>query len=287
MIKGRKLFPKEAALGRSVFGDTVPYDRVIIGDLELGSAVTKAGWDLRGKRWVYEIFWPDIFVFGPRSPQQEAVLIHELVHVWQGENGSFPHAYMGQSALAQTTSGIRDIVKSRKWRGWGNHRSTAYDFKMNDIGKKWSEFNVEQQGNIVESWFIKEADRRNRGIDFGEGVSGGGASRQDARFPYIRDVIRARDRHAAYRPVQPVRGADPQVKMMQDKLVALGYLDAGHADGTIGRTRSATLDAVQAFQSRNGLKADRDLGGPNSMTRRKLALTTAQLAPAANTVGGR
>lgn len=61
----------------------------------------------------------------------------------------------------------------------------------------------------------------------------------------------------------------------------------GHADGTIGRTRSQTLNAVQAFQGRNGLKADENLGGPNSMTRKKLTSTTAQLVPAATMAGVR
>ncbi|HEX8554724.1 MAG TPA: peptidoglycan-binding protein, partial [Sphingomonas sp.] len=59
-----------------------------------------------------------------------------------------------------------------------------------------------------------------------------------------------------------------------------GYLDARHADGLIGRGRSATLDAVARFQERNGLTVDRVLGGPNSKTRRKLALPAAMLRAA-------
>jgi len=93
-------------------------------------------------------------------------------------------------------------------------------------------------------------------------------------------VIRARARGAPYRPLTPIVGSDPQVRAIQDKLVVLGYLDARHADGVIGRTRSATLDAVAAFQGRNGLTVDRDLGGPNSETRRKLALPIGQLVRA-------
>ena len=116
--------------------------------------------------------------------------------------------------------------------------------------------------------------------DFGDGVSGGDRSPWDARFPYIRDVIRARNRHATYRPVVLPGGGDPQVKAMQDRLVALGYLEARHADGLVGRSRSATLDAIQAFQRSNGLKPDRDPGGPNSQTRQRLALPIAKLVRA-------
>lgn len=261
MVAGRKLFQSERALGHSVFGVTIPFDRVFIGNLNLGSAVTKAGWSLSRKQWVYEILWPSIFGRGPTNPLQEAIFIHELVHVWQGENGLFPHAYMGQSAASQLGHGIEDIIRTRKWRGWGSHRSTAYTFAASDIGKSWNDFNVEQQGNIVESWFMSEPARRASGQTFGEGVVGGGASQHDPRFPYIRNVIRASNRHAPYRANTPTMGADSQIKRVQDALVALGYLDARQADGTVGRSNSATLDAVQAFQTRNGLKPDRQLAG--------------------------
>lgn len=208
------------------------------------------------------------------------MFIHELVHVWQGENGAFPYAYMAQSAGAQFGHGVRDIIKTHSYKGWGHHRGKAYTFTAADIGKDWSDFNVEQQGNIVESWFISEPARRKEGQDFGDGLIGGGASVHDPRFPYIRDVIRASNRYARYKKSDAVRGADAEIKRIQDRLVALGYRDPGQADGTIGRSRSAKLDAVGAFQRRNGLKVDRDLGGPNSATRRKLSLPTGQLAGA-------
>ena len=70
------------------------------------------------------------------------------------------------------------------------------------------------------------------------------------------------------------------IKSLQEKLVALGYLEARHADGLIGRSRSATLDAVAEFQRRNGLRVDRDLGGPHSETRQKLSLPPGALVRA-------
>ena len=124
---------------------------------------------------------------------------------------------------------------------------------------------------IVETWYENDAVRRQYSGDDGPGVFGAGMSLYDARYPYIRDVIRGRNPLAAYRPVDLPPGADPQMKAIQDTLVALGYLSPGQADGLVGRTRSATLDAVKAFQARNGLDPDRDLGGPNSATRLALA----------------
>ncbi len=101
---------------------------------------------------------------------------------------------------------------------------------------------------------------------------GGNASPSDPRFPYISDVIRAGNRRASYEPVRAALapGTDPQIKAIQDKLVALGYLDRRFADGLVGRSHSATLDAVREFQRRNGSPVDRDLGGPNSLTRKRL-----------------
>ena len=99
----------------------------------------------------------------------------------------------------------------------------------------------------------------------------------DARFPYIRDVIRKRRPTAGYASVQLPAGADPSIKQLQDKLVALGYLTPRQADGLVGHTHSATLDAVRDFQARNGLKPDRDLGGTNSATRKALLRPINQL----------
>jgi len=191
---------------------------------------------------------------------------------------------MGQSAWAQLSSGLGDFWKKAEWKGWETHRSTAYSFSSSLIGRNWSTFNVEQQASLVESWYIPE-NQRVRRLDsgqivtnyFGESVYGGGASRHDARYPYIRDVIRACNRKAPYVPLALPYGGDPQIKAMQDKLVALNYLDAHKADGYVGRTRSATLDALAEFQRRHGLKSDRDFGGPNSETRRKLSLPISQL----------
>lgn len=102
-------------------------------------------------------------------------------------------------------------------------------------------------------------------------------SRYDARFPYIRDVIRKRSPSAGYAPVSLPAGADPVIKQLRDKLVSLGYLAPRFADGLVGRDHSPTLDAVRAFQTRNGLTPDRDLGGPNSATRKALSRPVDQL----------
>ena len=259
MVQVRKLVAAEMQLARTVYASAIPFDRVYITDLSLGSAVTLAGMDLSTGKFDYTVNWPDGFDRIMTAADRRATLIHELCHVWQGENGIWPTFYMGQSLWSQLSSGVRDIWKTRKWRGWGTHRSTAYKFPSSAIGNPWTSFNVEQQASLVESWYMPERERiRPAGpgrvyiSDFGDGITGGDRSIWDSRSPYIRDVIRARNRGAAYRPITPPNGGDPQIKAIQDRLVALGYLEGRHADGLVGRSNSATLDAVEAFQRRNG-----------------------------------
>lgn len=280
MPRRRTLNAQEQGIAQSVYGNSLPYVDVFISDLAIGNtAVTLAGMGVPRGRFVYQICWPEGFVSTIDRDDKKATLIHELAHVWQGHNGVWPTVYMGQSIVDQLTAGIRDIIDKGEWRGWDEHRSGAYTLNASDFGKDWSHFNVEQQASLVESWYVTERVRR-RFFSFGPGVYGGGMSEHDVRFPYIRDVIRARNRKAEYAALALAPGADPQIKAIQDTLVALGYLEARHADGFVGRQRSATLDAVAEFQRRNGLRVDRDLGGPNSETRRALARPISQLQAA-------
>lgn len=287
MVRTRHLAPAEIALAQTVYASTLPFDRIFITDLDLGGAVTLAGMNLSTRKFDYAINWVEAFGGIVDFPGRRSTLIHELCHVWQGENGAWPTFYMGQSLWAQLSSGVRDVWEKREWKGWGTHRSTAYPFPATSIGKDWATFNVEQQASIIESWYMPETERvvaigkgRLRIHDFGPGVHGGGRSEHDTRFPYVRDVIRARNRGAAYKAMQLSAGGDQVIRSLQENLVALGYLEARHADGLVGAGRSATLDAVAEFQRRNGLKVDRDLGGPNSETRRKLSLPAGGLVRA-------
>ncbi len=280
-VRARPLTPQEVADARWVYLDVLPYDRIQITDLELGSAVTLAGRSLTDSTFYYTINWGKrVFEVGARAAGELSTFIHELCHVWQGENGVYPTFYMGQSILSQLTEGLRDVWTKREWHGWNEHRAMAYIIDWTRVGENWNNFNVEQQAMLVQSWFISEHERRLERWTFGKGTYGGGASPWDARFPYLRDVVRARDRNAPYRAIGLSKGGDPVIKSLQDRLVELGYLEARYADGILGQSHSATLDALCAFQQRNGLTADRNLGGPNSDTRHKLALPASQLVAA-------
>lgn len=275
-MASRRLTPAERAFAFTVFRGSLNYDAVSISDTAIEGEVITTHFDGQFTiRWIKG--HQDIL----SDEGRKATFIHEMTHVWQGcNNGVWSGTYQAKSLGSQTAAGIRDIIKTGDYRGaikhWDEHRSTAYRLDVRQFGNPWTSFNVEQQGMIVETWYIDEALRRRRGDD-GPGVKGASMSPYDARYPYIRDVIRKRQPTAAYRPVDLPAGADPAIKAIQDKLVSLGYLAPGQADGLLGRSHSATLDAIKAFQMGNGLKPDRILGGPNSETRQALSRPVEQL----------
>lgn len=271
-MASRSLNAAERSFAHAVFRDSLNYDDVAISSVSAGGQVITTHFN--GK---FTIRWKNGYIDIMNDEGRKVTFIHEMVHVWQGSNnGRLSGVYQAQSVVAQVREGVRDIIEEGEFTDWDQHRSSAYLLDASRFGQRWSNFNVEQQAKIVETWYIDEALRRRRGDD-GAGVFGASMSPYDARFPYIRDVIRARSPSAEYRPVTLPPGADPAIKRIQDTLVALGYLAPGQADGLLGRSQSATLDAVHAFQARNGLKPDRVLGGPNSATRRALARPTGSL----------
>ncbi len=62
----------------------------------------------------------------------QALLIHEVTHVWQGKKAFFSVSYVLKSCLHQ-------ILKGRK----------AYFY---ELGKNWDKYSVEQQAQIIEDW---------------------------------------------------------------------------------------------------------------------------------------
>jgi hypothetical protein len=104
-------------------------------------------------------FGPTVFRDGAQNSGTRNTFIHELTHVWQGHHSTFSWEYMADSLLAQ---GRALIVHG--------DRNKAYDFVA---GEMWDSYNVEQQANIVESWFAN------------------GMSMSDPLYVYITGNIRA------------------------------------------------------------------------------------------------
>lgn len=269
-----KLSFEEEQLARTVFGNQLPYGRIWLGKSYLrgASAPVTLATSPRRDRAEYVICWGDPNVYSngaDHGDSTRATFIHELTHVWQGHHGYSSMTYMAESVIAQGYHGIRDIIRYRRFSDWDQHRSKAYVYRMDQVGRPWREFNVEQQGNLVEDWF------RVRGYTNADGVfiPPGNMSEGDPRYPYIVHNIRAGSKSAAYAPVarqqvQHPPGYHREIEEAQEVLFALGYItDRKYVDGIWGPT---TRRALTAFQRRNRLEPDGQLGGTASETSRRL-----------------
>ena len=158
----RLLTKAERNLAHSVFADTLPYGAIYLSNgLGFGKRAYTIPHPLHIGSYVIHI-GPQIFtdatdssvvVFGQTG---DSIFIHELTHVWQGSHRKNPFDYIVDSVYNQ----IR----------YDQH---AYDLDDKDLGnKKWGEFNAEQQGMIVQNWYVD------------------GMSETDKAFMYIRDNIR-------------------------------------------------------------------------------------------------
>lgn len=148
----RPLNEDEVALARQVFHDQLPYGRIYLANFYLPGnenvpVTMAAGAEVIPVRSLAEYtiyFGPDVFRNGAHLPATRETFIHELTHVWQGHHSTFSWHYMVDSMLAQG----RAII-------FHGDRNKAYDF---EAGKEWDSYNVEQQANIVESWFARGMD---------------------------------------------------------------------------------------------------------------------------------
>lgn len=67
--------------------------------------------------------------------KDQALLVHETAHVWQGKNSTLALTYVFSSALNQCVHGAR-----------------AYSYA---VGQPWKSYNAEQQASLIEDWFAQ------------------------------------------------------------------------------------------------------------------------------------
>lgn len=122
----RSLSRGERSLAMRVFGAALALDRVRLHERLSGPA------NVSGRAFVIE---DTVHLPPAASPPRDALLIHELTHVWQWQHGG--HAYMGDSVAAQL---------------WGE----GYDLpRALRRGARWAELNAEQQATLVEWAFAQ------------------------------------------------------------------------------------------------------------------------------------
>lgn len=141
----RGLSGPEIEFARQVFGDTIPYDRVILSDLVGigGRPFTVPGVDGSiivniGVRGAYDNPTTDANPNDCRNRPGQ-LFIHELTHAWQIANGSL-EGFVCDAAI-ETKVGEVTAGKSQMY---------SYGSADGDWG---SDFNMEQQATLVEEWF--------------------------------------------------------------------------------------------------------------------------------------
>jgi hypothetical protein len=126
-FNSRPLNKWEIDLAKSVFGNTINYQRVRIDEYSFVGP--------KQRRFCYVSFYS----INSWGPMQNSVLIHEITHIWQFEKmGS---VYIPKALLAQQTAegynygGVKALRTGR------------------EMGKSFLSFNFEQQGDIISDYF--------------------------------------------------------------------------------------------------------------------------------------
>ena len=142
-MTGRALTHSEIELCRSIFGQAIDYDRVNVFNrkwwLFQHPRVTMAP---DGNLWFHPKgnLFSDDFCGSPRNVQ--ALFVHEMVHVWQHQQGVF-------LPLAR-------------------HPFCRYDYRL-QAGKSFAEYGIEQQAEIVSHYFLlKSGARLKNGYGIGD-----------------------------------------------------------------------------------------------------------------------
>ncbi len=172
-IRSRPLNDGEIALARTVFGDTLPIDRIIVTDL-YNPGSNANGFVARefvmpgidgsilvnmGKNYDHTLE-PDVqrnVRGGYESPGE--VLIHELTHAWQIHFSSFVPGLMCKSLT---------------------NRNYTYDKGQVKARAAWSGFGLEEQASIVNDWF---GENLKPGLETPQALN-------DERFFYVAQHIR-------------------------------------------------------------------------------------------------
>lgn len=183
LIRQRHLTATERDFARTVFGTTLPFDRILLTNLvgfggrpfttpgPGGAILVNLG---QGYDDPVGYTGKGGDTLNKNAPGQ--LLIHELTHAWQIANESFTPEYYCRAVA--TSAGTLD----------GDMSTYGYG----PAGNAWGSFGTEQQGSIVDQWFAGKNDPDTRSQqrayppmhddDQGEG--------QNPYYRYVRDNIR-------------------------------------------------------------------------------------------------
>lgn len=169
LIKHRPLNDAEKILARSVFGEQVPYDQVIVTNIAASSGtkftvpnidntillnMDDDGYNSSLDQYTYK---------GYKVPGE--VFIHEMTHAWQITHAPFIHDVFWKAASAKITG------------------SSAYQY--GPPGPDWHRFGLEAQASIVNEWFSGNPTNDTSGLP----RSGARMDKNDPYYTYIANNI--------------------------------------------------------------------------------------------------
>jgi hypothetical protein len=135
--EGRRLTGDEIAVLETVFRDTVDYSDVLIKEGRIG-AMGASG---RAFTLCNTIYIPGLNGSGYGPPGSDGylrLLVHEVVHIWQFQNGGTD--YITASVTAQLGGW---------WRGKGMSYAYRYERGIKE-GLSWEQLGPEQQAKLIE-----------------------------------------------------------------------------------------------------------------------------------------
>jgi len=171
LVEHRSLTAKERGFCEKVFADKVPYNKVVLTNLHSNDDRAFTIPNVDGDILVNlgPAYKNPLSYTSGSYPTAGQLLVHEMTHAWQIAHSKFLPGLICEGALNQTK---HTILKTKG----------VYDPGTN-FTKKWSSFNAEQQGSVIDGWFMATDKSK-------YGSMGGGAKDGDARFHYVRDNIR-------------------------------------------------------------------------------------------------
>ncbi|QIO07341.1 zinc protease [Acinetobacter shaoyimingii] len=146
----RNLTAGEIQMCQQIFKDSIDYSKVLLHRGILGFesefAITPNG----------EIFFPvseydnvQDFSKSKVSGESKCFFIHEMTHVWQYQQGlaNWLHGIKHGCKLDYSSEAYSNDLKTNKLKGY------VTDILGKDKEKKFNEFNMEQQAELIEMWF--------------------------------------------------------------------------------------------------------------------------------------
>lgn len=155
----RPLTDEEIAAGRNIFGNALKLDLVRISELDvdrslLGRLLAKIPPDQRPSAFttLYLVNVPDWSGSKRRRAEiSTSVLIHELTHIWQGEQVG--PLYMLEALVDQRTE--QDYNYGYEDASTGEGAQGALEAAKGDF----SQFNREQQASIIEHYYVRRYEQ--------------------------------------------------------------------------------------------------------------------------------